>query len=316
MARATTKQRKGAEPLPRGPRQRFVTQSRPEWLTAVAAAAALAAIAVVAALLTIRSGDNSASAAGLPRAAHYHSLLVAPESVNSLVLGTHEGLFRSTDGGRTWAKAELEGDDAMSLTQPDPNTIWVAGHDVLAKSPDGGVTWQDVRPSGLPSLDVHGFAADPRDSNRLYAAIAGQGLYSSTDAGRSFSLVSRVVGPDVMALAVLDDGTLLAGDMQRQVLAASSNGGDTWKDIVQEGIVGLAFNTARPGLVLASGPGVLRSTDGGQTWNQTLSLEAGSGPLAWSPSDPSVAYVVGLDRTLWRSGDFGAGWAQVVGAEG
>ena len=316
MAKATTKHRKGAKPQPQGPRKRTNTSSRPNWLIAGAAIAALAAGAVVVALLATRPGDDSASTAGLPRTADYHSLLVAPESASALVLGTHEGLFRSGDGGRTWTKAELDGNDAMNLAQPDAKTIWAAGHNVLAKSTDGGVTFQDVRPSGLPGLDVHGFATDRRNPNRVYAAIAGQGLYRSTDAGRSFSLLSRVVGPGVMALAVLNDGTLLAGDMERQELAVSSNNGRDWAGVVQASVMGLAVNPSRPRLVLASGPGVLRSTDGGRAWNQALSLEAGAGPIAWSPSNPRVAYVVGLDRSLWRSGDFGATWTSVAEGDG
>src|SRR5439155_4442505 len=175
----------------------------------------------------------------LPRTTDYHSLLVAPNDPNALVLGTHQGLFRSTDGGRMWTKAELGGKDAMNLAQPTATVLWAAGHDVLAKSVDGGGTWTDVRPDGLPSLDVHGFAVDPRDPERLYAAVAGQGLYSSADGGESFVLRSRDVGPGVMALAALRDGWLLAGDMQRQILASSTDGGVTWKGLVRGSVTGL-----------------------------------------------------------------------------
>ena len=39
------------------------------------------------------------------------------------------------------------------------------------------------------------------------------------------------------------------------------------------------------------------------------------GPVAWSASDPKLAYVVGFDRTLWRSTDDGATWASVAPAK-
>lgn len=316
MATATTKHRRSLPPRRQGPRKRTDPPSRLTWLIAVVAAAALVAVAGVGVVLATRPGDARTSAGGLPNTSDYHSLLVAPESADALVLGTHEGLFRSADGGSTWTKAELDGRDAMNLARPAERTVWAAGHGVLAKSTDGGVSWEDVEPDGLPGLDVHGFAADPRNPNRLYAAIAGEGLYRSTDGGRSFSLVSEVVGPGVMALAVLDDGTVLAGDIQRQALAASADGGTTWKDVVQASVLGLAVNPTRPDLVLAAGPGVLRSTDGGSTWNQPLSLDEGAGPIAWAPSEPRVAYVVGLDRSLWRSDDFGATWTSLSGQEG
>ena len=315
MANTTTKRRKTPGSRPQGPRKRTDPPSRPAWLIPAAALAVLAVAAGLLALLVTRPDSKSRSTGRLPQTSDYHSLLVAPASSDDIVLGTHDGLYRSGDGGTTWTKAELDGQDAMNLAQPDAGTVWAAGHDVLAKSRDGGGSWQDVRPSGLPSLDVHGFTVDPRDPQRLYAAIAGRGLYRSNDGGQSFSLLSRTVGPGVMALAALRDGTLLAGDMERQVLAASSNGGREWTGLAQGSFMGLAVNPARPRLVLASGPGVLRSQDGGRTWTQAVSIEAGAGPVAWSPRDPGVAYVVAFDRSLWRSDDFGATWAVVVPGE-
>lgn len=288
---------------------------RPWWRLAVAAVTLLLVAGAVLAALRPGSGSDAVPAEGLPRTSDYHSLLVAPTDPRALVLGTHEGLFRSADGGRTWTKAELDGRDAMNLARPSTDVVWAAGHLVLAKSSDGGATWEDVRPSGLPSLDVHGFAIDPRDPSTVYAAIAGEGLFRSSDGGRTFELRSRVVGPGVMALAILPDGRLLAGDMQRRLLASSTNGGADWNGLVQASVMGIAVSPARPRLVLASGPGVLRSSDGGRTWTQALELETGSGPVAWSPSDPDVAYVVGLDRSLWRSDNGGKTWSRAVRGE-
>src|SRR5207244_10760202 len=126
---------------------------------------------------------------------------------------------------------------------------------VLAKSTDGGRTWVDVRPSGLPTLDVHGFAVDPRRPNRLYAAVAGQGLYRSTDNGVSFTPVSKQVGGAVMALAVTPSGDSLCGDMQ-QGLLVSRDGGKTWRRILAAQLMGLALNPRDPKRVLAAGPGI------------------------------------------------------------
>jgi len=78
-------------------------------------------------------------------------------------------------------------------------------------------------------------------------------------------------------------------------------------------LIGLAINQTKPKLILATGPGVLRSTDGGRTWAPALELSDGAGPVAWSPSQPDVAYVVGFDRTLYRTDDAGVSWAPVSG---
>ncbi len=299
------------------PTRREPTASRP-WLRALAGAAAVAAIAVVVGVAITRSNGGSGTPAkaakpapGLPNTPDYHSLMVSRADPRSLLLGTHDGLFRSVDGGRTWASDALSGQDAMNLVRPGGQTLWVAGHMVLTKSTDGGKTWSDVRPSGLPGLDVHGFATDPRNERTLYAAVAGKGLYRSTDGGNSFSVVSTDVGPAVWALAVMPDGRILAGDVQKKGLMVSRDGGKTWALNLRAELAGLALNPADPRRVLAAGPGVLLSTNGGASWKRVLDIPQGGGPVAWSRSNPKIAYVVGFDRRLYRSTDSGQTWRAV-----
>jgi len=226
------------------------------------------------------------------------------------MLGTHVGLYVSSDGGGHWRFEALSGDDAMNLARPAGATVWLAGHQVFKKSSDGGATWSDVRPAGLPSLDIHGFAVDPRNPKVLYAAVAGEGLYRSRDGGRSFALASDQVGGNVMALAVVPDGRILAGDM-RQGLLQSSDGGASWKQILRAQLMGLAVNPSDPKRLLAAGAGIALSTDGGRSWRSVLDLPDGVGPVAWSQSDPNLAYAVAFNRTLYRSGDGGKSWSAV-----
>ncbi|MEX2645697.1 MAG: hypothetical protein WD249_05495 [Gaiellaceae bacterium] len=273
--------------------------------------AVLVAGGAVAAAVLATGGGDELRAGGLPDTPDYHSLLVT-DGPGSLVLGTHYGLYQSADGGLTWEKTALDGEDAMNLGRAGGGVIWTAGHNVLAKSADGGRTWQDVRPEGLPHLDIHGFAVDPGDPRTLWAALAGQGLYRSSDAGERFELVTREVGAGVMALAATRGGRLLAGEMQ-QGLVVSDDDGKTWRLTLEAGLMGLAVNPSDPELILATGPGILRSTDGGRNWDQVLPLEQGAGPVAWAPSEPATAYVVGFDRTLYKTTDRGESW-QPVGA--
>jgi photosystem II stability/assembly factor-like uncharacterized protein len=261
-------------------------------------------------------GPNEAvapPATGLPHTPDYHSLLVDPEDADRLLLGTHVGVYESADGGRTWTFAGLEGDDAMNLVRAgDGRTLWVAGHNVLKKSADWGATWQDVDPDGLPSLDVHGFAVDPRfeDGSVIYAAVAGEGLYRSDDGGKSFEQVSQGVGPAVYGLAVTPHGRVLAAE-QRGVFA-SDDDGTTWKTLLEANVVGLAVQERDDRIILTTGPGIYRSADGGETWDKVQDIGEGSWPVAWAPSDPDRAYVVGFDRKLYRSDDAGATWRVVA----
>ncbi len=314
MATKTKKNRRAGKrpppPAPRGTTLPFYRQRPFLSLAAIVVAAVVAAVAVVA---TQRGGGGAAASAGLPDTPDYHSLLVNPTDPRKLVLGTHGGLYVSSDGGRHWRFDALSGNDAMNLARPRGDTIWLAGHEVFKKSVDGGATWSDVRPAGLPGLDIHGFAVDPRNPKILYAAVAGQGLYRSRDGGRSFSLASGQVGGSVMALAVLPDGRILAGDMQ-QGLLASSDGGASWKQTLRAQLMGLAVNPRDPKRLLAAGAGIALSTDGGRSWRSVLDLPEGAGPIAWSPSNPKLAYAVAFNRTFYRSIDGGASWQPVEGS--
>jgi len=282
----------------------------PLWVY-VAAAAGIVILGSAIAVLANRGSGSPSASVGLPSTPDYHSLLVDPTNPDGLLLGTHAGLYRSSDGGRHWQFFKLPNRDAMSLARVGTGkTLWMAGHGVFARSEDGGQTWQELQPSSLPSLDIHGFAVDPHTPGTVYAAVAGQALYRSTDNGATFTRASPDVGAAVMALAVTPSGDLLAGDMQRGLLR-SSNGGRSWSETLNAQLAGLAVSPRNPQLILAAGPGVLRSSDGGRTWKQVLEIQSGAGPVAWSPSVPARAYVVGFDRTLYRSDDAGSSWQAV-----
>lgn len=318
MAKTAVKAKKDMK-KPQHPQQRKQpAQPGASRLLLILGAAGLIALAGIGLLLTRGSGNETtgaAAAAPLPNTSDYHSLLVAPNAAGQLVLGTHQGLFRSFDGGRSWTQAELADQDAMNLARASSKTVWAAGHNVLARSSDGGRTWENVQPSGLPSLDVHGFAVD-RESNRLWAAVAGAGLYRSDDDGASFSLATKAVGAGVMGLQVLPGGRILAADMQAQKLLSSDDSGKTWNIPLDRPVMTVAASPDNPKLLLASAlgndAGIVRSADGGQTWDPVLALPKGAGPIAWSESAPTTTYIVSLDRTLFRSDDAGLTWQQVT----
>lgn len=287
----------------------------PRWVGAVT----WVAIGVVAAFLGLWFAKRQAEApaeqvaapaTGLPHTPDYHTLLVSPTDPDWIVLGTHAGLYESTDGGRTWQKGPLAGNDAMNLVRARGGRIWAAGHNVLVASDDGGRTWSQVRPDGLPGLDLHGFAVDPKNDERLYAALAGEGLYSSADGGRTFTQVSEEVGANVFGLSVAPSGRVLAADPTSGI-RTSTDGGKTWRTVLAEPAIGVAVNPLRPQTVVATGRGIFLSRDGGENWQTVRVAEGGFGAVAWAPSDARVGYAIGGGPTLYATRDGGESWQSV-----
>ena len=124
------------------------------------------------------------------------------------------GVFKTTDGGRTWRKVLFRDDRTgaidLSVDRSNPNVIYAALWEAfrneytmssggpgsgLFKSTDGGETWTEItRRPGLPSgvvgrigVDVSG--ADP---NRVYALVENEngGLFSSDNGGNTWTLVN------------------------------------------------------------------------------------------------------------------------------
>ena len=127
------------------------------------------------------------------------------------------GVFRSTDGGRTWQKILYKGPNIgatdVAIEPENPRviyaTLWQAQRPPwsvygpvegpgggLYKSTDGGEHWTQLTGNGLPEGPWHraGVAvARGTEGRRVYAlidAVAATGLFRSDDAGRSWSRVS------------------------------------------------------------------------------------------------------------------------------
>src|SRR6059036_1961834 len=115
MATSKTK-RKAASPRPvQHPKRAAPGRSGPSRLLWFAAASPLIVAAAIAAIWLPGRGNDSATggpsapavqaAASLPDTPDYHSLLIGQQDSRHLWLGTHYGLYESTDGGRSWSEA-------------------------------------------------------------------------------------------------------------------------------------------------------------------------------------------------------------------
>jgi photosystem II stability/assembly factor-like uncharacterized protein len=144
-----------------------------------------------------------------------------PDIVYAAVLGdptqptVDRGVYRTTDGGRTWKKIlyrdERSGAIDLTLDPNHPDTLYAALWETyrvpwrlwsggpgsgLYKSTDGGETWTGLtRNPGFPAGTIGkiGITVSGADSSRLYAIVEAKngGLYRSDDAGAHWQLANN-----------------------------------------------------------------------------------------------------------------------------
>ncbi|MEO6259097.1 MAG: hypothetical protein ABIP63_02065 [Thermoanaerobaculia bacterium] len=254
------------------------------------------------------------------------ALAVAPSNPQILYVGTGEadmrsdiaqgdGMYRSADGGRTWAHIGLTDSQQIAriLVDPsDPQVVLVAalGHPYgpnaergVFRSRDGGTTWKKVlgRDDNTGAVDL---AWDPADPKTVYAA-----LWQTRRTPWSIYPPSNGPGSG---------------------LFKSTDGGETWSEIRGHGFpekpgrIGLAVAAGKAqrvyAIVDAPEGGMVRSDDGGANWIRTSSdsriWSRGwyFGGITIEPKDPDVIYSCNVN--VYRSADGGKTFVPIKGAPG
>jgi photosystem II stability/assembly factor-like uncharacterized protein len=261
---------------------------------------------------------------GQIRSSSVGAVAVAPSSPDVVYIGMGEtelrgnimqgdGVYKSTDGGKTWRHmglAETQAIAKIRVDPRDPNVVYVAafGHPYgrnpergVYKSTDGGVTWRKVlfRDDKTGAIDL---SIDPRDPDVLYAALweayrtpwsmssggSGSGLFKSTDGGETWTELTRRRG-------------LPAGVIGKIGVSASPAKANRVYAIVE-----------------AADGGVFRSDDGGATWTKTndeRKLRQRAFYYTHIVADPALAdRVYVLNVGFYRSDDGGVHFDTTIAA--
>jgi len=153
--------------------------------------------------------------------------------------GKRDGIYRSTDGGRTWHRLTggglptgITGRIGLAVAPSDPNRVYAlieAKHGILWRSDDKGATWKlvssdtlvDQRPFYFSHIEV-----DPQNPNTVYTASTA--LAESTDGGKHFKAIAQNVHGDFHAIWIApnDPRRMIVGEDGGYALTV--NGGQTW----------------------------------------------------------------------------------------
>lgn len=260
-----------------------------------------------------------------------------------------DGVFKSTDGGKTWTNVGLRGTKYISriLIDPsDPQHIVVGAlGNVFAGSPDrgayvtfdGGKTWTKTLYGG-PISGVSDLATNPHAPNVIYAGVwefqrrpwtfrsGGEqdGLYRSTDGGKTWSrlrgggLPEGITGRIGLAVAPSDPNRIYALiESKHGILWRSDDAGKTWTLVSSNTLVDqrpfyfshIEVDPSNADHVYTASTSLAQSTDGGKTFKALARSVHGDYHSIWIAPNDSKRIIVGEDGGYALSVDAGRTWA-------
>ena len=243
-----------------------------------------------------------------------YTVFVHPRDPSLVFAGTTDGVYRSSDYGRTFRRADFPdrgvqiwsfvadaGDSKRMLAGASPVGVY--------RSEDFGETWKRTPDPHLPvhakcpfECRVMRFAPHPRRPNEIYAVLEVSGVMRSTDGGESWSDCSA----DLLRLAE-------AEPRLRSRLVS-----DTEAEGMLDGHAVCTSAADPDSVIIAVRMGLFRSKDEGKTW-EDMRVDRFS-PFTYgrdikvSPQNPSTIYAclsvaaASKDGALYRSQDIGKTW--------
>ena len=238
---------------------------------------------------------------------------VHPTDPDVVFAGTSDGVYRSTDRGKSFQRANFpdKGRQIWSflVDAGNPNLVYAGGSPIaMYRSEDCGGTWRRLPDPGMPDRAVMPFACrvmrmaqHPSQPGTIFAALEVNGVMRTTDGGESWSDCSK----DLIRLAQLPH-------LKSKIVS------DTYNEGMLDGHA-IAISPADPDkVIVAVRMGLFETADHGQTWQD---MEVGRfSPVTYgrdikvSPQDGNTMYAAlsvaaaSKDGGVYRSTDKGTTW--------
>ena len=255
----------------------------------------------------------------------YRALVIDNENPNIVFLSAYHysKVFKSVDGGETWIKSrnfvqeDTQSDGwskrDMALGVANPNVLVLATGNAVFKSDDGGLIWNrkqvDMK-SGMV-VDVQ----YDENSSTIWMGNFDQGLYTSTDAGKSWSNTARASTRGLLVDSRVNPSRIYWSI--RDGVRKSRDGGNSWYNTTGHpggGHIYPCDHALSTMYATANNGKVYKSSNGGESWFLTPAQPAEGlyfvFTIAVDPVNPSIVFAgtVSPDGGIYKSTDGGYKW--------
>lgn len=233
---------------------------------------------------------------------------------STFFLTTNYGeIRRSLNGGVNWENVHGSAFMILGIDFPTTNTGYASGsNDTWYKSTDGGATWTANNLSGSFS-DV--FFIDELTGFMVGSETAQGTIWKTTDGGSSWTFQTVATG-NLQSVKFLDSNVGYA--CGNNMIFKTTDQGATWTNVYTAGTTNAVLNSIdvldASNAIACGGldwdPVILRTTDGGTTWNlEAHPLDQSYNSIWEVQYEGSAVYAVSGDAVL-RSTDGGSTWTQ------